>query len=142
MTFNPVQRELAARLLLEKSDKNMEQAIRTADLGYWDLVANRLYYAVFHAVNALLLLDGIKTGTHKGTSIQFGKSYVLTGQFSRQDGILYSQLQTMREKADYQNIFTLEETEGRELIESAEELRMRIYDRIKRHISKDDNSLN
>ncbi len=104
----------------------MEQAIRTAELGYWDLVANRLYYAVFHAVNAMLLVDGIQTGTHKGSSIQFGKSYVLTGVFSRQDGILYGQLQTMREKADYQNVFALEEEVGKSLIVSANDLRGRI----------------
>ncbi len=85
-----------------------------------------MYYAVFHAVNPMLLIDGIHTGTHKGTSIQFGKSYVLTGIFSRRDGVLYGQLQTMREKADYQNVFTLEEEEGRRLIETAEELRKRI----------------
>lgn len=24
-------------------------------IGYWDLVVNRLYYAVFHAVNAMLM---------------------------------------------------------------------------------------
>lgn len=126
MTLDNSQKIIAIGLLLEKSDKNMEQARRTADLGYWDLVANRLYYAVFHAVNAMLLIDGIQTGTHKGTSIQFGKSYVLTGKFSRQDGILYGQLQTMREKADNQNVFTLEENDGRELIEAAENLRKRI----------------
>ncbi|MDE5568155.1 MAG: HEPN domain-containing protein [Muribaculaceae bacterium] len=126
MTLGITQIKIAAGLLIEKSNKNMEQAIRTADLGYWDLVANRLYYAVFHAVNAMLLVDGIKTGTHKGTSIQFGKSYVLTGKFSREDGILYSQLQTMREKADYQNVFSLKEEEGRKLIQSAEGLRSRI----------------
>ena len=105
MTLDNSQRRIAVELLIEKSDKNMEQAVRVSDLGYWDLVANRLYYAVFHAVNAMLLIDGIKTGTHKGTSIQFGKSYILQGLFSREDGILYGQLQTMREKADYQNIF-------------------------------------
>lgn len=128
MTLDNSQRIIATGLLLEKSDKNMEQARRTADLGYWDLVANRLYYAVFHAVNAMLLIDGIQTGTHKGTSIQFGKSYVLTGVFTRKDGILYGQLQTMREKADYQNVFTLEEEDGRNLIEAADELRKRIRD--------------
>ena len=128
MTLDISQKAIATSLLLEKSCKNMEQARHTADLGYWDLVANRLYYAVFHAVNAMLLIDGIKTGTHKGTSIQFGKSYVLTGIFDRQDGILYSQLQTMREKADYQNVFTIEEEVGRKLIESANELRMKIVD--------------
>lgn len=126
MTLDNSQRIIATKLLLEKSNKNMEQAIRTADLGYWDLVANRLYYAVFHAVNAMLLIDGIQTGTHKGTSIQFGKSYVLTGLFSRNDGVLYGQLQTMREKADYQNVFTLEVEEGKALIVAAEELRGRI----------------
>lgn len=100
-------------------------------MGYWDLVANRLYYAVFHAVNAMLMIDGIKTGTHKGTSIQFGKSYVLTGIFDREDGVLYSRLQTMREKADYQNVFILEEEEGQKLIDSANDLRCRICDYVR-----------
>ncbi len=83
MSLDISQKHIAVRLLLEKSDKNMEQAVRTAELGYWDLVANRLYYSVFHAVNAMMLIDGIKTGTHKGTSVQFGKSYILTGIFSQ-----------------------------------------------------------
>ena len=126
MTLDFSQKIITTKLLLEKSDKNMEQAVYNAAMGYWDLVANRLYYSVFHAVNAMLLIDGIKTGTHKGTSIQFGKSYVLTGVFSRQDGIVYSELQTMREKADYQNIFTLQEVEGRKLIDLTNELRTRI----------------
>lgn len=126
MTLDNSQRIIATGLLLEKSDKNMEQARKKAELGYWDLVANRLYYSVFHAVNAMLLIDGIQTGTHKGTAIQFGKSYVLSGLFCRKDGILYGQLQAMREKADYQNVFTLEEKEGRKLMEEAEELRKRI----------------
>lgn len=137
MTLDKSQKITAIRLLLEKSDKNMEQANRTADMGYWDLVANRLYYAVFHAVNAMLLIDNIKTGTHKGTSIQFGKSYVLTGIFSRHDGTLYGQLQTMREKADYQNVFYLKEEEGRELMASAEDLRKRIRDYVNHKIALD-----
>lgn len=82
----------AAELLVEKSERNMEQAIRNADMDYWDLVSNRLYYSIFHAVSALLMLDGIKTGTHKGASSQFGKYYVLTGVFNREDGLLYSRL--------------------------------------------------
>ncbi|MDE5982210.1 MAG: HEPN domain-containing protein, partial [Duncaniella sp.] len=74
--MTPDQRKIAVELLLEKSARNMEQAVRNADLDYWDLVANRLYYSVFHAVTALMLADGIKTSTHKGTSSQFGQHYV------------------------------------------------------------------
>lgn len=131
MTLDASHKLVAIKLLLEKSDKNQEQALRTAEMGYWDLVANRLYYAVFHAVNAMLMIDGIKTGTHKGTSIQFGKSYVLTGIFGREDGVLYSRLQTMREKADFQNVFILEEEEGQKLIDSANDLRCRICDYVR-----------
>lgn len=139
MTLDLSNRIIAVKLLLEKSDKNMEQAIRIADMNYWDLVANRLYYAVFHAVNAMLLIDGIKTGTHKGASIQFGKSYVLTGIFSRSDGILYSQLQSMREKADYQNVFNLEIEEGKKFIELASDLRMRICQYVNQKIIENNN---
>lgn len=114
--MTPDQLKITVELLLEKSNRNMEQALRNAEMDYWDLVANRLYYSVFHAVTAMMLADGIKSNTHKGTSSQFGRHYVLTGKFSREDGILYSRLQTMREKADYQNIFTIEPTQGEQLI--------------------------
>ena len=126
MTLTKDQLAIAANLLVEKSKRNLEQAIKNASLDYWDLVANRLYYSLFHAVTAMMTLDGIKAGSHKGTSAQFGRFYVLTGQFSRQDGMLYSRLQTMREKADYHNVFTLSEEEGTKLIESVTELQTRI----------------
>ena len=126
MTLTNDQREIAVGLLIEKSHRNMEQAVKNAGLDYWDLVANRLYYSLFHAVTALMLADGIKTSTHKGTSSQFGRYYVLTGKFSREDGMLYSRLQTMREKADYQNTFNLTPEQGSELIAKADDLQKRI----------------
>lgn len=126
MTLTNDQRNIAIGLLIEKSHRNMEQAVKNAGLDYWDLVANRLYYSLFHAVTALMLADGIKTSTHKGTSSQFGRHYVLTGLFSREDGMLYSRLQTMREKADYQNTFNLTPDQGSELIAKADDLQRRI----------------
>lgn len=126
MTLTNDQRNIAIGLLIEKSHRNMEQAVKNAGLDYWDLVANRLYYSLFHAVTALMLADGIKTSTHKGTSSQFGRYYVLTGKFSREDGMLYSRLQTMRERADYQNTFNLTPEQGSELIAKADDLQKRI----------------
>ncbi|MDE5976248.1 MAG: HEPN domain-containing protein, partial [Muribaculaceae bacterium] len=116
MSLNKEQKNIALQLLVEKSRRNMEQAIKTAELEYWDLVANRLYYSIFHAVTALLLKNGNTVSTHKGTASSFGKYYVLSGKFKREDGILYSRLQTMREKADYNNVFTLSPEEGESLI--------------------------
>lgn len=130
------ERDIAACLLIEKAERNFEQAQKNADMGYWDLVANRLYYSVFHAVNALMLMDGIHTGMHKGTSAMFGKHYVLTGKFSREEGILYSRLQTMRERADYQNTFSFPEETGLKLISNTEQLLNRIKEVCKNRIDR------
>lgn len=135
MTLDKNLKLTAIRLLIEKSDRNMEQAIYNANVDYWDLVSNRLYYSIFHAVNALLMLDGIKTNTHKGTSSQFGRYYVITGKFDKKDGILYSRLQSMREKADYQNIYSLTREEGLKILEEASNLKERICRQIKDRIS-------
>lgn len=126
MSLTESQRQTAIQLLVEKSDRNLQQAIVNSELEYWDLVANRLYYSIFHIVTALFLKDGIQANTHKGTSSQFGRYYVLNGKFDREDGILYSRLQTMREKADYQNVFSLEEEEGLTLIKQTRELQSKI----------------
>lgn len=92
-------------LLVAREYKKAEdfyiQATLNADLGIWDVVANRLYYSAFHAVCALLVQNGYKVGTHRGAAAQFGLHFVVTGLFSQEEGSFYSRLQSIREKADY-----------------------------------------
>ena len=88
-------------------------------------MANRLYYSVFHAVSALLINDGHKVGTHKGAILIFGQHYVKEGTFPIEDAKLYSQLQTMREKGDYNCIYQTTE-EMRPLIEPVREFISRV----------------
>lgn len=40
---------------IEKAHKCLEEAKAVADLNFWNLAGNRLYYAIFHACTALLL---------------------------------------------------------------------------------------
>ena len=101
-------------------------------LKYWDNIANRLYYAIFHAVSALLINDGHSVNTHKGVVVLFGQHYVRTGIFSMDDGRLYSQLQTMREKGDYNCAYQTSEDEIEPLIEPTQIL----VDKIVKYISK------
>ena len=101
MSLTDEERAILVNLEYEKGISFLEQAEKIVELGYWDMVANRLYYAVFHAVSALLIKNGHKVGTHKGVVLLFGQHYIKTGIFSPVEGRLYSQLQTMREKADY-----------------------------------------
>ncbi len=53
MSLSEEQKQIAIRLLIEKSDRNLQQAKANADLDYWDLVANRLYHIPCgHCINA------------------------------------------------------------------------------------------
>ncbi len=75
----------------------------------WSMAANRLYYAAFHAVTALFVADGHPVGSHKGAKSVLGQYYVLTGKISTEHSKLFAQLETLREKADYNIMFEAEE---------------------------------
>ena len=78
-------------------------------MNFWDTAANRMYYAIFHAVLALLIKDGYKASTHKGTMSLFGQYYVKTGKFTADEAWLYTELQSLREKSDYNVAVTARE---------------------------------
>ena len=58
MSLNEEERRIIVSLELEKATNTMAQIPELQKLGFWDNIANRLYYAVFHAVNALPIHDG------------------------------------------------------------------------------------
>lgn len=101
MSLNDEERQIMVQREFEKAERFFSQAEKNAVIEEWDVVANRIYYSVFHAVAALLIHDQHKVGTHKGAVMMFGQHYVRTGIFEANTGRFYSQLQTIREKADY-----------------------------------------
>lgn len=58
----------------------------------------------------------------------FALHYVRTGIFSPEDQALYSRLQTIRERADYQNVYNLPADEGRDYFAMSENLLHRMED--------------
>ena len=121
MKLTDEERQILVNLEYEKAVAFLAQAEGNASIGFWDVVANRLYYSVFHAVSALLINDGHKVGTHKGAILMFGQHYVKEGIFPIEDAKLYSQLQTMSEKGDYNCVYQTSEDEMRPLIEPVRE---------------------
>ena len=122
MSLNEEERRIIVGLEYEKALSIINQIEGLQSLGYWDNIANRLYYALFHAVSALLIHDKHAINTHRGVVVLFGQHYVKTGKFDLKDGKLYSQLQTMREKGDYNCIYQTSEDEVAPMIEPAKSL--------------------
>lgn len=82
--------------------------------GYYNTAMNRMYYACFYAVSALLLhegIDGVKS--HEGVRQMFGKHFVLTGKVSKDWGRFYTIVLNNRSAADYEDFknYNLYETE-------------------------------
>lgn len=101
MSINKEERKIIVDLEIEKARKTFSEIEILRQAGLWDNIANRLYYAAFHAVSALLINDEHSVGTHQGAVVMLHQYYVKTGILSKEDGAFYSQLQTLREKSDY-----------------------------------------
>ncbi len=57
MSLSEENRRIIVSREIEKANANFMQAEIMREHEQWDAAANRLYYAVFHAVNALLIHD-------------------------------------------------------------------------------------
>lgn len=117
MSLTDEERRTTVRLQIEKAHKNFAQIELLSKAGYWDNVANRLYYSLFHAVSTMLIRDGYNVSTHRGAVSAFGMHYVTTGIFSIEEGKHYSRLQGLREKSDYNCAYNAEEKEIAPMIE-------------------------
>ena len=73
----------------------MEYVHGNVRLGYWPVVANRLYYAAYYAVTALLIKDGLSAQTHHGVIHMFNLHYIKTGKLDSKYGRLYGRLFTL-----------------------------------------------
>lgn len=131
MNLSDEDRRIIVELELEKAENIFAEHEVLQQAGFWSTLANRLYYSLFHAVSALLISDGHEVGTHKGAAIRFQQYYVKTHVFSVEDGRFYSQLQSMRESADYNCSFEVSENDVKARIEPARQL----IDKIKHHIA-------
>jgi uncharacterized protein (UPF0332 family) len=68
---------------------------------HWNACANRLYYACFYAVTAVLAKEELASSKHSGVKALFNKHLVKTRQVSKEDGRLYNQLFEARQEGDY-----------------------------------------
>lgn len=120
---------------IESAKKTFEAAKVLAESGFWNSAVNRLYYALFYAVNALLVLNNIQTKSHSSTKSQFSLHFVKTGKFDIKYGRLLSELFDWRQKGDYENIFDYDNDSVKPLFEPVEEMILLIEDEINKSIT-------
>lgn len=105
---------------LDRAFEALEDAKLLAENERWNTAVNRLYYASFYAVIALLIKNGIETQTHDGVRTQFGLQFVKTGIIDRKFGKLFSKLFDYRLKGDYGDLFDFDKDIVEPLFEDVE----------------------
>lgn len=94
---------------LERAKETLEDAKLLAEKKRWNSAINRLYYAAYYAIIALLLNKNHKSNTHNGVKTKFSEHFIKTGIFPAEYGRIYSQLFTWRQKSDYADLFDFTE---------------------------------
>ena len=109
MSLSENERSIIVNREIEKAEKTFDDVLFCVRANKWETAANRLYYALFHAMSALLISDGHQVKSHRGVLVLFGEHYVRTEKFSKKDGALLSDLVIMRDNADYNCFFEADE---------------------------------
>lgn len=115
-------REALIQYRISRAYETWEDAQILAKQNRWNSTVNRLYYAAFYAVMALLLHSGRHPTTHKGTKSNFHQYFINTDLFDISFGQMYSQLFTWRQKGDYDDLFDFDEAKVMPYFEPVEKL--------------------
>ncbi|MCX6252118.1 MAG: HEPN domain-containing protein [Bacteroidetes bacterium] len=98
---------------MEKSHEAFTDAQNIYKTASYNLVVNRLYYAVFYMVSAVLLKYQLSGKTHKGIKTVFQEKFVKKGIIPKKISKIYDELFKMRNDGDYEDfvIYSKEKVE-------------------------------
>ena len=122
MSLGDEERKIMVEFEIERAHRLIEQFPILENAKLWDTLANRVYYAVFHAVTALLIKNGLHAESHQGVMVLLNKHFVKEGLIDVEYGRLFVRLENMREKSDYTCLFETTEEEVVPMIPKAKEL--------------------
>ena len=92
------------RYRLARARESLEEARMMRGAGHLNACMNRLYYACFYAVSALLLTENLASAKHSGVRALFNREWVKTGKVSLEDGRFFGLLFKNRQEADYSDL--------------------------------------
>jgi len=89
------------RYRLERAWETYDEALLMKREKHWNTCANRLYYACFYAVLALLEKDRLGSSKHSGIKSLFNRHFIKTEKIDKKYGKLYNNLFEARQEGDY-----------------------------------------
>jgi len=95
-------RENIVKFYVERSLTTFTDAKILANNNRWDSCLNRLYYACFYMVYALLVQKiDVRAKTHSGIKTLFNEQILMQGLVEKKSGTFYASLMKRRNENDY-----------------------------------------
>ena len=110
------------RDLMEKSAQSRDAALLLLKDDYVDFAASRAYYAMFYAIEALLLSKELSFSKHSAVISAFGKEFIKTGILDARFHRSVMDAFDVRNAGDYGSMHAVSEEKTRQIIEEAGEL--------------------
>lgn len=103
----------------ERAEEDLTAALTVMEKDLWKAANNRAYYAVYHAIDAVLALEPIGFKRYKDTIAYFNQHYVHEGKFPLDLGHRIARLEEIRHKSDYDDFYIASREEAQKQIDTA-----------------------
>jgi uncharacterized protein (UPF0332 family) len=105
----------------EKAAETLEDARILFEKKRLFSTVNRIYYALFYEVTALLKTKSLSSPKHSGIRALFNQHFVKPGTVEKEIGKFYSKMFDFRQEGDYDDLVYFEEEKVKSWLETAEE---------------------
>ena len=110
-----------SRYRLDKASEMLATARRDMNAEDYASANNRAYYCIFHAMRAVLALDGEDYQKHSAVIARFSLNYLKTDILPREYGKLISNASLIRNRSDYEDFYICSVEDTQKLVTGAEE---------------------
>lgn len=113
--------------------EDLDMAMVLLEKGGYRASVNRSYYAVFHALRAVTIMDAFDSSKHSGVIAYFNQHYVKEGIFDREISKIITSAYRLREKADYEDFAVVSKREAENQYKKAET----VLEKIKEYLTNE-----
>lgn len=128
--FSSLQKDYA-KYRMERAREDLDAAHLLFDAGNYRIANNRAYYAIFHAMRAVLVFGNFDSSKHSGVIAEFRRRYIKEGIFPTEISKMIGSAFTIRNASDYDDMFITSKNDTKEQIDNAEY----VYKAIEEYIS-------
>lgn len=122
--------------LIKRANKYLKSTEVLLREGDYESSVSRAYYAMFYAVEALLLTRGLSFSSHKGVISAFGEHFVKTGIFPKEMGRELNRAFEKRQLGDYEYTFVIAKKEAAEILKKGKDFLEKVIHYLRKYGKK------